>query len=97
MAESAGKGIRCPGLLTLPEVSTALLTFLSRSYLERLGRFPDGPGKEVVRFNEDIPLAPFKSTFKKILTADLLAVKSVAYHFRETGQTIDFCSWVYKA
>lgn len=50
-----------------------------------------------MRFNEDIPLAPLKSTFQKIGTADLLAVKSAADNFRETSQTIGFCSLVYKA
>lgn len=39
-----------------------------------------------MQFSEDIPPAPFQSTFKKIITADLLTVKSVANNFRETGQ-----------
>lgn len=43
-----------------------------------------------MQFSEDILPAPLKSTFEKIITADLLAVKSVANNFRETGQTHRF-------
>lgn len=39
-----------------------------------------------MQFNEDIPPAPLPSTLKRILTADLLTVKSVANNLRETGQ-----------
>lgn len=83
MAENTREDMRCTSRQLLPRVPTARLTFLSRTYLERLGRFPDGPRKEVMQFSEDIEHTPFKSTSKKILTADLLAVRSVANNFGE--------------
>lgn len=49
-----------------------------------------------MQFSEDIEHTPFKSTSKKILTADLLAVRSVANNLGESGETIDFVV-VYKA
>lgn len=35
------------------------VTFRSRTCLERLGKCPDGPRKEMMQFNEDIPLGSF--------------------------------------
>lgn len=58
MAESPSKGVRgttanfCLGL-------HRPVTFRSRTCPERLGKCPDGPRKEMMQFNEDIPPGSF--------------------------------------
>ena len=98
VAESPSKKMRCTGPQLLAWVSTAGLTFWSRTYLERLGKCPDGPRKEVMQLSKNIPPAPSTPIFKEIITADLLTVKSVVNNFGKTSQTLQgFVIAVYKA
>lgn len=56
------------------------------------------PGRKWCSSVRTFRRAPFKLTFKEIVTIDLLTVKSVATNFRETGQASQgFVIVVYKA